>query len=124
MNFQNNHYNFMHSPAAAFHKKDEVVFFLWVKQEGEGCDYSIGCGQRMFQLRATTVEAAYEEARMMVAEHTHSEQTFKEAKIVRLMADVTEVCEEAVERLRDRKRGEDRDEKLRQFEKLKKELGV
>ena len=25
--------------------------YLWLKQKGEGCDYTIGCGNRLIQLK-------------------------------------------------------------------------
>lgn len=37
-------------------------YALLLRQNGEGCDYTIGCGLRVHPLHATTVEAARAEA--------------------------------------------------------------
>lgn len=37
-------------------------FYLWLKQTGEGCDYTIGCGERLIPLNAHTIEDARKEA--------------------------------------------------------------
>jgi hypothetical protein len=36
--------------------------FLWFKQAGEGCDYTIGCGEILLELKATNMEDAKKEA--------------------------------------------------------------
>lgn len=37
-----------------------------IKQNGEGCDYTIGCGMQTVELKSTTREEALREARMIV----------------------------------------------------------
>ena len=39
------------------------MYFLVIKQTGEGCDYTIACGQKYTALRASTIEEAIEEAK-------------------------------------------------------------
>lgn len=43
-------------------------FYLHCKQAGEGCDYMIGCGQKLSALRAQTLEAAVHEAIEVIVE--------------------------------------------------------
>jgi hypothetical protein len=40
-----------------------MSYAVWVKQSGQGCDYTIACGQKLINLKATTVEDAVEEAK-------------------------------------------------------------
>lgn len=40
-------------------------YYLWVQEEG-GCDYTVGCGEKLMPLNATTVVAAKEEALSMM----------------------------------------------------------
>jgi len=36
-----------------------MKFYLWMKQRGEGCDYTIGCGQKLVHIKgAETLEQA------------------------------------------------------------------
>lgn len=41
-------------------------FAVVMKQHGEGCDYSIGCGMKLVELKAVTLEEARIEARVVV----------------------------------------------------------
>lgn len=38
------------------------VFYAWYKGKGDGCDYTIGCNQRITRLTATNPNAAITEA--------------------------------------------------------------
>ena len=100
-------------------------YALWMKQAGEGCDYTIGCWQRLVELANTDLEKAHEEALQVIRDFTNSETTIEEARIVetRLL-----LSEEAKSRIAleivEAKAAEDRKAKMQQFEQLKKELGV
>lgn len=41
-------------------------YALYLEQEGEGCDYTIGCGRNLQHLRASTLEEAKVEAKEIV----------------------------------------------------------
>ena len=45
-----------------------VEYVAWVNQNGEGCDYTIGCGHNLYALKAKTMEEAITEAEKMVLE--------------------------------------------------------
>lgn len=34
------------------------VFKVYIKQDGEGCDYTIGCGNTLVELKSTDIEVA------------------------------------------------------------------
>lgn len=42
------------------------MFIAYAKQEGEGCDYTIGCGQILWKLKAQSYEEAIEELKSTV----------------------------------------------------------
>lgn len=44
------------------------MFIAYVKQAGEGCDYTIGCAQTLWRLKATTRIDAVEELQRKVGE--------------------------------------------------------
>jgi hypothetical protein len=50
----------------AFRVPESTKFMVILVQEGEGCDYTIGCGVRVVPLRAATVEDARVEAERMI----------------------------------------------------------
>lgn len=52
-----------------------MKFALVMKQEGYGCDYSIGCGLRYHPLKATTLEAARAEAKQYLQGVPHDGYT-------------------------------------------------
>ncbi len=100
-------------------------YALYLKQDGEGCDYTVGCGAALIPLKATEREAACAEAEMQIADLTHSECTFTRALLID-MHHVEEAsplikrvearrAEAAAKRTQDAKRAE--------LERLKRELG-
>lgn len=44
------------------------MYYLWL-YECEGCDYTIGCGQKVIVMRSNTLEEAYVEARERISEY-------------------------------------------------------
>ena len=110
-----------------------MQFALWLKQEGEGCDYTIGCGNKLVQLRSQTVEEAHEESKAVLLELTGislgsdgrpngDSRTFKQALLVIIGGDLTELARLAVEVRTKEKLDERKAEKL-ELERLKRELG-
>lgn len=57
------------------------MFYLFMKQEGEGCDYTIGCGRQLAQLEAETLEDAIAMAVETYAIDDTGEQELEEAVI-------------------------------------------
>lgn len=74
-------------------------FALLLRQEGEGCDYTIGCGLKVVPLNETTVEAARVEAEGLFKnrefkfyEETSDESTdaVEEAVIIRMVGSIAD----------------------------------
>ncbi len=100
-----------------------MKFKLYLKQKGEGCDYMIGCGERMIDLKAETKEAAVKEAKQEIDDHTHSECEIKEALLIEAFDDLSRLSQEVKS---DREVAKTRaiiEEKRKQYQKLKEELG-
>lgn len=100
-----------------------MKFKLYLKQSGEGCDYMIGCGSKMINLRSTSREAALEEAKNEIAERTHSECEIGEAILLEAFEDISHLSQEVIDEKAAERQEAKMAEKRRQLEKLKAELG-
>ena len=98
---------------------------LYMEQDGEGCDYTIGCGERLVDLKETDLYLAHDEAIEIIKEYTNSETTIGRAYIVEIREDLSKHASVDIPKQKaDEKALQEREEKMRQLEKLKKELGV
>ena len=100
-----------------------MKFKLYLKQAGEGCDYMIGCGSKMLDIVADTKEQAVIKAREEISERTHSECEIEEAFLIESFEDLSHVGQEIVGEKAEAKRKYVLEEKRKQLEKLKAELG-
>lgn len=48
------------------------MFYLFMKQKGHGCDYTIACGQKLIALKATTPETIHAEIARHLNDHSSS----------------------------------------------------
>lgn len=102
-----------------------MKYYLFLNQGDEGCDYTIGCGQRLIRLNATSIK----EARTEVNEKLESygigseERMVDEAMILSLVEDVQDLVQEHVERKHAEWEKYEKASKRAMLEKLKKELG-
>jgi len=104
-----------------------MKFALWLKQEGEGCDYMIGCGATLINFASESLETAREEAKRAIEEHTYvsdfDNRTFKQALLVQIAEDLTPHCQVAVKKKFAEQAEEKTQAKREQLERLKRELG-
>jgi len=108
-------------------------FYLYREEIGQGCDYTIGCGESLSLLQATTKEAAIIEA------HKALDNTFKygeleagawkagenvvsRALILETVATVTAYAMECAKEYNQLKEKEAKEEKRKLIKKLQKEL--
>lgn len=61
-----------------------MSFKAFLTQSSEGCDYTIGCGICLIDLKATTLDAAMTELRAIVAEHFVDEAHLARATILNI----------------------------------------
>lgn len=97
-------------------------FAVWAWQHGAGCDYMIGCGSVLIELDSTTLEDAIKEATEELIERGYtvgSEQELQEIQVVQIMhqIDPTDIVEE------EEPVDEEKEERRKQFETLKREFG-
>ncbi len=100
-----------------------MKFWLWMKQ-GNGCDYTVGCGERLVELTGDTIS----EARMSVPGALErygisNENTLDEALILSFVEDAMPMVRSRVDRLEEGRRVREVADKRAQLERLKKELG-
>jgi len=102
-----------------------MKFYLWLKQSGEGCDYTIGCGQRLVLLNAETMEQARTEADKTMEYYGvgSAERKMDHALILSLAEDAMPMVRAREAKLDELKKTEERERKRAQLERLKRELG-
>lgn len=61
---------------------NKAKFYLWLEQEGGGCDYTIGCGLRLIALKARTLEEARVEAFREVGDGRNEEGRIETALVI------------------------------------------
>jgi len=78
-----------------------MTFYLWMNQGGEGCDYTIGCGQKVEELKAQSIAEARKEAAQIFEDHgsTHagSDTELVAARIFEGGEDLMPLLEELIE---------------------------
>ena len=105
------------------------MFFAHIKQSGEGCDYTIACGEKVVKLRANSMANAQEEVRSMLAhDYTARGDRHLESAIIYEVSDTFPVPVdawyaelEAAARQREAER--QTTERHQLFESLKREFG-
>jgi hypothetical protein len=99
--------------------------YFWMKQSGGGCDYTIGCGEKLVELHGGTVEDRDREVVQLLEDYGINEDECRltEAKILILSKDVMETVDEFTTAQRLAEHNQQIEEKRQQFERLKEELG-
>lgn len=105
-----------------------MKFYLWMKQKGDGCDYTIGCAQKLLELRAaTTLGEARQEALKAVEDYGFlsggDDRQLEKAVIFTDGEDAMPLVRIALDAAEERREEERKNAKREQIEKLKKELG-
>lgn len=104
-----------------------MKYGVFLKESGEGCDYTIGCGQTFRVLKSTTLEDATIEARTEIFDTTYisnyDRRTLQQAFLVEIKEDLTAFCGLATKQKEQDRDAEEKAQKRAQIEKLRKELG-
>ncbi len=100
-----------------------MKFFLWLKQKGEGCDYTIGCGSKLFELKGDTPGRAVVEASQIIRDYTHDESFLDKALVLTATEDLSHIIQIADAELKAAKADQERAKKRQELERLKRELG-
>lgn len=98
-------------------------YYLWMKQTGEGCDYMIGCGQVLVSLDADS-DNQEEMKREILETFSYYGSDMQDAKVVSFVLDAMPIYRKRKEEWKKVQEQSDREAKLAELERLKKELGV
>lgn len=64
------------------------MYYLYMKQEGEGCDYTIGCGSKLIPLVNYGTENEHQEIKKILEDHISDETHLSECMIVERIQDL------------------------------------
>lgn len=104
------------------------IYKAYLNQNNEGCDYTIGCGKTVIDIKASSMEEAKKKlAEKIVEENSDDETLLQSAEIYEIeqvfRMDVISIYQEA-KRLRDEERDRETSEKeKKEFERLKAKFG-
>jgi hypothetical protein len=89
------------------------MYYLWLKQKGEGCDFMVGCGERLIPLNTLDLDLARLKAQNQILERVHAECVFENAFIVGVEADISKDCDIIARKKNDTKNSQNIDEQIR-----------
>jgi ArsR family metal-binding transcriptional regulator len=99
---------------------NDTAYYLWVKQSGGGCDYTVGCGEKTFSLNSKTIEEARNEALKRLDElFPDEEEQVKHAIIYSFTENITFMYEDGRKK---RLAAKVRDTKKHEIEELENRL--
>lgn len=105
------------------------MIYLWLEQKGDGCDYSINCGEVLIPLDSdpSDTDGIKKEVRKIFEYYgVTGERALQDAKVVSLVSDVMDAYREYAEEERRKERAGAQLDKLveleREVERLKKKL--
>lgn len=108
-----------------------MTYYLFLRQEGQGCDYTIGCGMRLIILRATTLDEAKGESKEYFDADNYGygrgDYALSDAMIMRCEFNAMPILNKILKDEREAREKEQEQNKLNQeraeFERLKKKFG-
>ena len=101
-------------------------YYLYMKQKGEGCDYMIGCGQKLVRLNTSGPgDLMDDEIYRIFREHGFDDRhvVLAEAMVLECTHDAMHMLEGFYQELHQEREAADLAKKRAQFERLKRELG-
>jgi hypothetical protein len=103
------------------------TYKAYLKQGAEGCDYTIGCGQTLINIKTSSIEEAKQKLAEIIAEEYSGERELESAELFEVeqtfMMDTTSIYQEADEREETRKKNETTEKERQEFERLKAKFG-
>jgi len=103
-----------------------MVYKAYIKQAGEGCDYTIGCAQTVLHLNANTMSDAIKEVEELMDENYFDDQSLEKCEIYEINEvrelDTSDFYSKRSERLATKKAEADRIKRFNEYQKLKDEF--
>jgi len=59
----------------------DKMYYAYLKQKGEGCDYTIGCAQVMVTVKANSFDEATEKLELIIKTHYYDDTELEDAMI-------------------------------------------
>ena len=69
-----------------------MFYKLWAKQNGDGCDNTIGCGEKLFDLESETMKGALVEAIGVIESYAHNNHFLVNALLLEVVAELDQEC--------------------------------
>lgn len=109
-------------------KTGNAKFALWMKEHGEGCDYTVSCGEKLHILDSTDPNTLFDEIKRVVIYdygfERGSERSLREAKIVKILHDINvdALFEEHEQEEEEERELLEKEQRYRQYLALKEEF--
>lgn len=103
-----------------------MKYYAYLKQEGEGCDYTIGCGNTLITLNAENDKNAKEKLKEIIIEQYSERESMLEKAILfkeTIDFDLKSVYDEVESKKEAEKKSRQHIKDMEEFERLKKKLG-
>lgn len=103
-----------------------MKYYAYLKQEGEGCDYTIGCGNTLITLNAENDKNAKEKLKEIIIEQYSGRESMLEKAILfkeTIDFDLKSVYDELKSKKESEKTKRQHIKDMEDFERLKKKLG-
>jgi hypothetical protein len=106
----------------------QMKFVAYLKQIGDGCDYTIGCGQKLIGLDAQTWAEARAEMRKLLADnYSHDESRLETVTIYEVKTAERVPVDDWYAEIEDEEdqaqEARDKENRRREYERLKREFG-
>lgn len=98
------------------------MYYIHMKQEGEGCDYTIGCGSKLIPLSKYGTENEQQEICSILENYVSEENPLVECMILEKVQDLMNNVDGIKLKKLDLKKEEERQITLKEIEKLKRKL--
>lgn len=102
-----------------------MKYYAYLKQKGEGCDYTIGCAQTLIQIEANSDEEAREKLAEEISENYHGETELSKVLLFKdpISFNLKEVYDARNSKKEESKNKMQHLKDIEDFERLKKKLG-
>jgi len=100
------------------------MYYLWLKQRGYGCDYTIGCGQVLEPLNGVTPEDGEKFTNRIKNKIKAYGDYIEEAIIVQKVGTAKKIIQEIEKEDAKQKVDNEKAKKMEQYKKLQKELNL
>ena len=98
------------------------MYYLYMKQEGEGCDYTIGCGSKLIHLSKYGTKNEHREIRQVLGEYIQEENPLISCMVVESVQDLMDVVNSIESERANSKKEEEKQNILKEIEKLQRKL--